>query len=323
MSPFLYNLLLFSPLLLVAAGFLYILERLDAHRRSPTPPPEPEPGEAAEPEEQLQPPEPEAPNPDPYPPQDAGESSSESEIDENAPPPHPPPPPPPLLPPNDADPAVAAGAGGTVAPLRTPQTRQIGPKKMRSLARRDQRRAYHEFLRSQAEARSEAEAALQEEEAERAFENARRRYLAEEEIAVRRRSERAARLELERCKEAAEAQAADAVVAELRLRIRLGQDRGRPVVVHLDELARKVGRDGEKVWVEGVLRRQGFLSPGEGGEVRMVTREGVWVGIHPEAVGQFWRVVQTRGKMEWQEVRDVLEGLLVGEVNENDNATSI
>lgn len=320
MSPFLYNLLLFSPLLLVAAGFLYVLERLDAHRRSPTPPPEPEPGEAVEPEEQLQPPELETPDPDPYPPQDDGESSSESEIDENAPPL----PPPPLLPPNDADPAVAAGAaGGAVAPLRTPQTRHIGPKKMRSLARRDQRRAYHEFLRSQAEARSEAEAALQEEEAERAFENARRRYLAEEEIAARRRSERAARLELERCKEAAEVQAADAVVAELRLRIRLGQDQGRPVVVHLDELARKVGRDGEKAWVEGVLRRQGFLSPGEGGEVRLVTREGVWIGLHPEAVGRFWRVVQTRGKMEWQEVRDVLEGLLVGEVNENDNTTSI
>ncbi|KAF8544788.1 hypothetical protein BDD12DRAFT_439899 [Trichophaea hybrida] len=280
MSPFLYNLLLFSPLLLIAAIFIYVLDRLDTQRR--TPPPEP-PEEQEQAEEQTQTPDAED-VPTAEPPTDLIDSESEPESDSDTSAGAPPP--------TDAIPTPQ---------LRTPQTRHIGPKKMRSLARRDQRRAYHEFLRSQAEARSQVEATLLEEETERAFENARRRYLLEEEIASRREAERTARLEEERVKKAVEAQAVQAVVGEL-----WGK-----TVVRLDELAGNVGRGRE--WVESVVKREGFLGVGEGGEVRMVTREGVWVSLHPEAAAKFWRVVEEKGKLEWGEVGEILEGLLMAD----------
>jgi hypothetical protein len=296
MTPFLYNLLVFSPLLLLAGGVLYLLERY-GQQRPPSPPPRP----PSPPEDDALHYEDEVPAPtaaaelgDPASDEESDEGEGEGEDGDL------------LLPAEDGDllqdeQPAEEGEPAQPAITRTPRARVVGTKKARSLARRDQRRAYHEFLHSQAAARAEAEAALREEAEARAFENARRRYLLEEEVAAKREKERIEREARERKEREKEGRDVDAVVRVLRAE----------GVVRLDTLAEKVGRGRE--WVEAVIRREGFLGTAEDGSVRLVTREGVWVCFEKEMQRRLWEVVQERGRMEWSEIGAVMEGLLVGE----------
>ncbi|KAL9089778.1 MAG: hypothetical protein Q9165_005572 [Trypethelium subeluteriae] len=107
-------------------------------------------------------------------------------------------PPPPLHPndhplvPNAADPA--ANPANDNVPHHQNNTavaanRNVGAKKARSLARREQRRAYHEFQRSRGEAQRAAERADAEERETAVYEEKRRRAVAEMEIEERRRGE--------------------------------------------------------------------------------------------------------------------------------------
>lgn len=276
LPPFISNLFLFSPLLAIAAGFLYILDRLetarhyretlaftdnqqptdaeltDAEDQLPTSPElqlptDPQPPTESDAESDLVPLAPtfeSEPETDPEDLGDDGASISEGSDDED-----------------EFAPAPAADPAFPAAPLRIPTTRTIGTKKARSLARRDQRRAYHEFLHTQATQRAAEAAAELEEASSVAFENAQRRYILEEEIAARKASERAVRAAAEAREVELEAAATRMVVEALT--------GGRRVL--LEELAERVGRGRE--WVDGVMRREGLVGVGASGEVMMVTRD--------------------------------------------------
>ncbi|PNS17326.1 hypothetical protein CAC42_7009 [Sphaceloma murrayae] len=219
----------------------------------------------------------------------------------------PPPPPPPL------DPGPADGAPGPAnprpVPTTTTRTREVGAKKAKSLARRDQRRAYNEFMRSQGEAQrardaegaAEREAGLAEERA--------RRAAVEAELREEERRERDERKEKERRREAEEGRARVVVGGLVRDGL---VERG---WVDLGEVAGRVGRGRE--WVEMLVRAEGMLGEREG-EVVMVTGKGWLVRIAAEMMREVWRVLEARvnvtgvDSIGLDEIGSVLEGVIRG-----------
>jgi len=275
MASFLYNLLVFSPSLLLAAGVLYLLEN---YGRPPPPQAtlhldgEAEEGEIVVPSF-LEP---------------SGDEDDENFDDEEDR----------QLEEEEGDAAPVAPTGPQ--PLRTSRTRVVGPKKARSLAARDRRRAYHEFLQAQAQQREEAEEALREEEEARAFENARRRYQLEDEIAARKKVEREERAKREREEKEKEARDAAKVVKVMKV--------GKPVV--LKDLAARLGRNEE--WVSKIAKRERFIGTMEDGAVGMVTKKGVWVKFDKEMTKKLLEILAEKGRMEWREIADVMGELLQG-----------
>lgn len=160
-------------------------------------------------------------------------------------------------------------------PQPTRANRVIGAKKAKSLARRDQRRAYHEFHRSQAEQRKLAdEAGREEREAALAQEKARRAEV--ESLLAEEKRERLAWEREQKRKEAEEEhQRRERVVEKVKERILL---KG---AVDLVDAAIEEGKD--KVWVERLVRASGMLSQTEkGGGKFMITGEGWLVKIDAE-----------------------------------------
>ncbi|KAF1835850.1 hypothetical protein BDW02DRAFT_567609 [Decorospora gaudefroyi] len=136
-------------------------------------------------------------------------------------------------------------------PRPTHANRTIGAKKAKSLARRDQQRAYNEWIRSEAEMRrlQEAEGA-EEREAALAAEKARRAAV-EDEIRAKEREERE-RVKRAREREAEEeAQRRERVVDAVREGMRVRD------AVDLVDAAYKEGKD--RVWVERLIRASGLL----------------------------------------------------------------
>ncbi|KAH8146349.1 uncharacterized protein LAJ45_09542 [Morchella importuna] len=260
MTPFLSNLLLFSPLLAIAALILYVLDRAENLRRgaglipdpAPAPLPTPEEAEteaekeaAAEEEEEEE--EEEGP-PELIDPSDTASNHSSNPDLQTPPHGH-------LYPDEDA-PELQGAPTDPVFPnpafAPAPRTRTVGTKKARSLASRDQRRAYHEFLRSQQEERARAAAATAADDEERVFAEKRRRALVEEEIDERVKMQRAQRATEERA--AAERYRRD--VERLKGFV-AGDGEGEGRAWELAALAGKVGRSVE--WVRGVLRAEGLV----------------------------------------------------------------
>ena len=190
--------------------------------------------------------------------------------------------------------AAAAGpAGGQTRP-HIPHTRNVGAKKARSLARRDQRRAYHEFLHSQAAMRASAAAATAEEEHERIFEEKRRRALIEDEIAAKKEAERKARLEAE--KKGAEKERGD--VDGLKKKV------AAPGAWRVSTLGGKRG----EAWGVEVLRREGLVGKVRGGEdVGIITGEGWYVRLGERQLELISGEIEKKGRMEWREIADRLE----------------
>ncbi|KAF2231977.1 hypothetical protein EV356DRAFT_271616 [Viridothelium virens] len=120
-------------------------------------------------------------------------NSSDDDLDDDLldAPPQPPYPADHPLPPNAAAPNANPANGGAPHPNNntTATNRNVGAKKARSLARREQRRAYHEFQRSRGEAQRAAERADAEERETAVYEEKRRRAVAEMAIEERRRGE--------------------------------------------------------------------------------------------------------------------------------------
>ncbi|KAF2683854.1 hypothetical protein K458DRAFT_443371 [Lentithecium fluviatile CBS 122367] len=201
----------------------------------------------------------------------------ESDGEEVDPPPTAPTPPPGLPLPNDA--AVAAwqdnnqandafaGPANPDRPRATPANRPIGTKKAKSLARRDQRRAYHEFHRSQAEQRRQAEAEGREErEALLAAEKARRAEV-EREIAEKKRAEVERRKDEERREAEEERERRERVVERVRGEVM------RKGVVDLVDVAWEEGKD--RLWIDRLVRASGMVAQMEkdGGRV-LITGNG-------------------------------------------------
>ncbi|RPB06041.1 hypothetical protein L873DRAFT_1727050 [Choiromyces venosus 120613-1] len=188
---------------------------------------------------------------------------------------------------------AAGPAGGQTRP-HIPRTRNVGAKKARSLARRDQRRAYHEFLHSQAAMRASAAAAIAEEEQDRMFEEKRRRALIEDEIAERKEAERKARAEAER--KGAEKERGD--VEGLKKKVAV------PGAWRVSVLGGKRGEE----WSVEVLRREGLVGKVRGGEdVGIITGEGWYVRLGERQLELISGEIEKKGRMEWREIADRLE----------------
>lgn len=287
MSSFLTNLLAFSPLLLLAGLILYLLDRADSLRRATAaepvqPPPLEGLGEAeAEAQEDLL-----APLSDEeYDDEDDVDDGEEEEADEQP-----------------AD-TTAQGPTPPIVPLadRTPRTRTVGAKKARSLARRDQRRAYHEFLQSQQSERARQAAVIAEEEEERLFEEKRRRALAEEEIIAKRQSVKEERARAEKKREEEQRRDVDRVRETV-----LARGAGK-MAWNVGGLARMVQRD--ETWVRAVLKSEGLLGR-KGTEIRMITEEGWYLIVGEAQLKVLYEEIERRGKMEWGEMAKVLEDAL-------------
>jgi hypothetical protein len=131
-------------------------------------------------------------------------------------------------------------------PQPTRANRVIGAKKAKSLARRDQRRAYHEFHRSQAEQRKlEEEAGREEREAALASVKARRAEV-ESALAEEKRERLAWEREQKRKEAEEEHQRRERVVEKVKGEIQ------RKGAVDLVDAAVEEGKD--KVWVERLVR---------------------------------------------------------------------
>jgi hypothetical protein len=167
-------------------------------------------------------------------------------------------------------------------PRNTPANRTVGAKKAKSLARKDQRRAYHEFHRQEAELRRlrEQEGA-EEREAELAAEKERRARI-EADIAAKEREERAKRKEEERREQEEENEKRERVVERVRREVR---QRG---CVDLLEEGRREGKD--RLWVTRLVKASGLLSqlPTEGSKV-IITADGWLVKVDQDIMAQAYR----------------------------------
>ncbi|KAF9639146.1 hypothetical protein BFW01_g10043 [Lasiodiplodia theobromae] len=206
-----------------------------------------------------------------------------------------------------ADPAAAAAAAQHRRAAAA-ATRQVGAKKARSLARRDQRRAYHEFVRTQAEAQRAREREGAEEREAELFEEKRRRAVAEAAVEERARREREERRERERRAREEEGR----VQREALKVVREGlEGRG---AVGVEEVLRRVGRraggegedgDGGREWLERLLRADGVVGRTAGGWVVRV-RESDMQDAWRRAAAQ----VKSDAKITFADLGEALEELL-------------
>ena len=193
----------------------------------------------------------------------------------------------------------------------------VGTKKAKSLARRDQRRAYNEFMRTQGEAQRarDAEGAA-EREAMQAAERARRKA-AEEALESKRAKEREKRREKERRKREEETARRERAVSI----VRQGLDERR--MCNLLDVADHIGGDADEIWVEKILNASGMVGRSRTGldeedGLTMVTSTGWVVRVREEDMKMVYRTVleQRRegedGEIEYDELGKVLENVLRG-----------
>ncbi|QIW96426.1 hypothetical protein AMS68_001944 [Peltaster fructicola] len=150
----------------------------------------------------------------------------------------------------DDDPMDGGNAAG-------PTDHNVGAKKAKSLARKDQRRAYNEFMRSQGEAQRarDAEGAAEREatlEAER-----KRRAQAEAELAAKKAKEREQKREAEQAERDAEYQRRETAVAIVKADLLANN------ISDLHKVARQVGGDVDEEWVEKVIHASGIVGKEE------------------------------------------------------------
>ncbi len=191
---------------------------------------------------------------------------------------------------NDAQPQPGIGVPGPAndRPRATPANRVIGAKKAKSLARKDQRRAYHEFHRQEAEMRR-----LQEQEGAEERETAlaaerERRAQVEEQIREKEREEREKRKEEERREAEQEVERREKVIERCREEVRL---RG---AVDLVDIAWTEGKD--KIWIERLVRASGLLTQlQEDGAHVMITGHGWLVKANRELLEKAYADAAVRG----------------------------
>lgn len=187
--------------------------------------------------------------------------------------------------PGPANPNANANAN---APRNTAANRTVGAKKAKSLARKDQRRAYHEFHRQEAELRRlrEQEGA-EEREAELAAERERRARI-EADIAAKEREERQRRKEEERREAEEESERRERVVSRVRREV---NQRG---CVDLLEEGRKEGKD--KTWVVRLVKASGLLAQlsSDGSRV-MITGDAWLVRVDEDIMAQAYRDAEAFG----------------------------
>ncbi|RAR14514.1 hypothetical protein DDE83_002087 [Stemphylium lycopersici] len=199
-------------------------------------------------------------------------------------------------------------------PARAPPThRTVGTKKAKSLARKDQQRAYNEWLRSEAEMRRlQQEEGREEREAALALERE-RRAAAEEVIRAKKREEREA-LKKEREREAAEeAERRERVVSYVRSKI---EEEGG---VDLVDAAWKEGKD--RMWVERLIRASGLLQQlqTDGAHVLFTGKDWL-VRVDEQVMARAYAEAErfgqgADGKVGFEELGRILEKAVLGRVD--------
>jgi hypothetical protein len=147
-----------------------------------------------------------------------------------------------------------AGPANPDRPRPTPQNRAVGSKKAKSLARKDQRRAYHEFHRQEAELRRLQENEGREEREAALLAEKTRRTDVEREIQERERLEREEKKAAERHEAEEERLRRERVVARVR------KDLRNAGACDLEDVAWEEGKD--RLWAERLVRASGILSQG-------------------------------------------------------------
>jgi hypothetical protein len=214
-------------------------------------------------------------------------SDEDSDPDTPHPPPLAPTPPnfaqqPPL--PQDAD-AGPANPG----PRATTANRTIGAKKAKSLARKDQRRAYHEFHRQEAELRRLQEQEGAEERQKEISAEKERRAKIEADIASKEREERATRKEAERKEVEEENERRQRVVGKVRDAVQ------RKGCVDLLDEARREKKD--KAWVVKLVKASGLLAQLScEGSKTMITGDGWLVRVDEAIMEQAYRDAEAFGR---------------------------
>ncbi|KAK1055963.1 hypothetical protein LTR74_015273 [Friedmanniomyces endolithicus] len=199
---------------------------------------------------------------------------------------------------------------GPANPPELPPARNVGAKKAKALAKKDQRRAYHEFQRSQGEAQRarDAEGAA-ERESELAAERERRRGK-EAALEERKAREREAKRESERKAREEEIRKREAVVRIVRESLEEGR------VCDLMGVARRVGEDVDFEWVEKIVVAGGIVGR-KGGVVTMVTGMGWVVRITEEDMEAVYRraveeeVADSEGLVGFDVLGRLLQDVLV------------
>ncbi|CZT18866.1 uncharacterized protein RCC_04711 [Ramularia collo-cygni] len=165
---------------------------------------------------------------------------------------------------------VEGEAGPADAP-NMPAQRNVGAKKSKSLARKDQRRAYNEFMRSQGEAQRarDAEGAA-EREAEQNAERERRRAAAAV-VEAKKAKEREERKERERTAHENEINRRDEVLGMVRREL---DESG---TSNLIDVAGRMGGDADEIWVERILNAGGVLGWSPDGERLTLVLSTGWV----------------------------------------------
>lgn len=230
----------------------------------------------------------------------------EDEAETRAPQPGPADPAPPVAPhAEQLLPDEGAAGPANERPRATPANRAIGAKKAKSLARKDQRRAYHEFHRQEAELRRLQDAEGRDErDAALAAEKARRGAA---EAAIREEERR----ERERLKEERERELAEEQERRERCVQFVRQELEKRGAVDLAEAAYREGKD--QVWVERLVRASGLLVQAErqGAKV-VVTSRGWLVRVDKEAMEMAYRDAEamgdrSEGKISFENFGEVLE----------------
>lgn len=194
----------------------------------------------------------------------------------------------------NADPDIQEGQAG---PANTPAHRNLGAKKAKSLARKDQRRAYNEFMRSQGDAqRAEEAKGAVEREAALAVERERRKAAAAV-VEAKKAKEREQKREAERKQREEELRARELALGLVRDAL---EDQG---MCDLFKVARQVGGEADEEWVERILRASDLVG----------MRDGVLTMI--TSVGWAVRVTQ-------QDVRQLYENAAVQDVSDESGAIS-
>ncbi|TGJ67752.1 hypothetical protein EYR41_006863 [Orbilia oligospora] len=202
---------------------------------------------------------------------------------------------------DDGEEQVEAGPANAGGVPRQPRNRGIvGKKKARNLEMRDRRRAYSEFLRSQARERREREEALENDLEETIFAEKQRRALAEIKIEKAKLKEKEERREQEEKNRT--------YVNKLRECISSMETQGTGKI-SLRSLGHRVGKD--EAWIRRTLADEKGLEGLKGGILSLVTEDGWFIRVGKEEIDTIARRVEGKGKVvEWEEVSAVLEDSL-------------
>ncbi|KAF3274901.1 hypothetical protein TWF970_007604 [Orbilia oligospora] len=202
---------------------------------------------------------------------------------------------------DDGEEQVEAGPANAGGVPRQPRNRGIvGKKKARNLEMRDRRRAYSEFLQSQARERREREEALENDLEETIFAEKQRRALAEIKIEKAKLKEKEERREQEEKNRT--------YINKLRECISSIETQGTGKI-SLRSLGHRVGKD--EAWIRKTLADEKGLEGLKGGVLSLVTEDGWFIRVGKEEIDTIARRVEGKGKVvEWEEVSAALEDSL-------------